>query len=55
MDVAAWRREKRTELYSARKAMTAEQRHDAAQKIAVRLDNHCKRDRPGANRTLLAN
>ena len=29
MDVAAWRREKRVELYAARKAMTAEQRHEA--------------------------
>jgi 5-formyltetrahydrofolate cyclo-ligase len=37
---------KRMELYAARNAMTAEQRHDAAQKIAVRLDSHCKRDKP---------
>jgi 5-formyltetrahydrofolate cyclo-ligase len=43
MDVAAWRREKRLELYAARKAMTAEQRHNAARKIAGELDDHCAR------------
>ena len=46
MDVAAWRREKRAELYAARKAMTAEQRHDAARKIAGGLDDHCARHKP---------
>jgi 5,10-methenyltetrahydrofolate synthetase len=46
MDVAAWRRGKRVELYAARKAMTAEQRHDAAHEIARGLDDHCTRHRP---------
>jgi 5-formyltetrahydrofolate cyclo-ligase len=46
MDVAAWRREKRVELYAARKAMTAEQRQEAARTIAVRLDDHCIRHKP---------
>lgn len=46
MDVAAWRREKRKELYAARKAMTAAQRHEAAEKIAIGLDEHCRRHRP---------
>ena len=30
MDVAAWRRVKRADLYAARMAMTVEQRHEAA-------------------------
>jgi hypothetical protein len=34
IDVTAWRREKRLRLYAARKAMTAERRHEAARKIA---------------------
>jgi len=46
MDVTAWRREKRLQLYAARKAMTAEQRHDAARKIAGGLDDHCARHKP---------
>jgi 5-formyltetrahydrofolate cyclo-ligase len=46
MDVVAWRREKRIELYTARKAMTAEQRHEAARRIAGRLDDHCIRRKP---------
>ena len=45
-DVVAWRREKRIELYTARKAMTAEQRHEAARRIAGRLDDHCIRRKP---------
>jgi len=45
-DVATWRRQKRTELYAARKAMTAEQRYEAARKIAIRLDDHCIRHKP---------
>jgi 5-formyltetrahydrofolate cyclo-ligase len=40
MDVVAWRREKRTELYAAREAMTAEQRHEAALRIADSLDRY---------------
>jgi 5-formyltetrahydrofolate cyclo-ligase len=39
MDVTAWRREQRLRLYAARKAMTAEQRHDAARKISGGLDD----------------
>jgi 5-formyltetrahydrofolate cyclo-ligase len=46
MDVAGWRREKRLELYEARKAMTVGQRHDAARKIADRLDDHCAHHKP---------
>jgi 5-formyltetrahydrofolate cyclo-ligase len=46
MDVAAWRRKKRTELYAARKAMTAAQRHEAARIIAGRLDENCIRHKP---------
>jgi 5,10-methenyltetrahydrofolate synthetase len=46
MDVAAWRREKRAELYAARKALTPEQRHEAAHKIAAGLDGHCARHQP---------
>jgi 5,10-methenyltetrahydrofolate synthetase len=46
MDVVVWRREKRTELYAARAAMTAEQRHEAARKIAGGLDDHCIRHKP---------
>ena len=46
MDVAAWRREKRTALYAARKAITAEQRHKAVRKIADRLDDHCIHHKP---------
>ena len=46
MDVAAWRRGKRVELYAARKAMTAEQRHHAAHEIARGLDDHCTRHKP---------
>jgi 5-formyltetrahydrofolate cyclo-ligase len=46
MDVPAWRREKRLRLYAARKAMTAEQRHEAARKIAGGLDDHCARHKP---------
>ena len=53
MDVAAWRREKRLELYAARKATTAEQRHNAARKIAGELDDHCS-SQADADRTLLA-
>lgn len=46
MDVAVWRRGRRAELYAARKAMTAEQRHEAAQAIARGLDDYCTRHRP---------
>ena len=46
IDVAAWRRAKRVELYAARKGMTAEQRHDAAQEISCGLDDHCRRHKP---------
>lgn len=41
MDIVAWRREKRAEFYAARAALTAEQRHDAAERIARALDRHC--------------
>ena len=41
MDVMAWRRETRAALYAAREALTPEQRHDAARKIAVGLDRYC--------------
>ncbi|HVY13769.1 MAG TPA: 5-formyltetrahydrofolate cyclo-ligase [Rhodopila sp.] len=47
MDVNAWRREKRAELYAARKAMTAEQRHTAAARIAEALDRYCAGRKPG--------
>jgi 5,10-methenyltetrahydrofolate synthetase len=46
MDVAAWRREKRAELYAAREALTAEQRHDAARQIAAGLDRYCADYKP---------
>ncbi len=46
MDVAAWRQSKRAELYAARKAMTAEQRHEATRAIARELDDRCRRHRP---------
>jgi 5,10-methenyltetrahydrofolate synthetase len=45
MDVAAWRRERRAELYAAREAMTAQERHDAAKVIAAELDRWCTRRR----------
>ena len=40
MDIAAWRRETRARLYALREALTAEQRHDAAQTIAAGLDRY---------------
>lgn len=46
MDVAAWRRVKRADLYAARMAMTVEQRHEAARRIADRLEDHCRRHKP---------
>jgi 5-formyltetrahydrofolate cyclo-ligase len=46
MDVAAWRREKRTELYARRAKLTAEQRHDAAARIGRTLDRYCTDRRP---------
>jgi 5,10-methenyltetrahydrofolate synthetase len=46
MDVAAWRRAKRAELYAAREEMTARQRHDAARKIIQRLDGISADRRP---------
>jgi 5-formyltetrahydrofolate cyclo-ligase len=46
MDVAAWRREQRLRLYAARKAMTGEQRHEAARKISSGLDDHCAHHKP---------
>lgn len=46
MDVAAWRRDERLRLYAARKAMTAEERHEAARKIASGLDDHCACRKP---------
>jgi 5-formyltetrahydrofolate cyclo-ligase len=46
VDVAAWRRTQRQRLYAVRKAMTAEQRHEAAGKIACRLDEYCVCHRP---------
>lgn len=42
MDIAAWRRQKRTELYAARQAMSAEQRHHAAHVIAEQLETECR-------------
>lgn len=47
MDIAAWRAEKRAELYAARKAMSATQRHDATKKITEQLDRYCVRGKPG--------
>lgn len=41
-----WRQERRIELYAARKAMTAEQRQEAARKIAGGLDDYCLRHKP---------
>jgi 5-formyltetrahydrofolate cyclo-ligase len=46
MNVAAWRREKRIELYATRKAMLPEERHEAARKIADRLEDHCIHHKP---------
>ena len=46
MDVTTWRREKRIELYAARAALTAEQRHDAARRIAEALDRHSADRKP---------
>jgi 5-formyltetrahydrofolate cyclo-ligase len=46
MDVTAWRREQRLRLYAARKAMTAEQRYDAARKISGGLDDHFAYHKP---------
>ena len=47
MDVVAWRREKRAELYAARAALTAEQRHEAAGRIGEGLDRCCAVRKPG--------
>lgn len=46
MNVDAWRRQKRAELYAARRSMTFGQRREAAQLIATRLDDHCASLRP---------
>jgi 5,10-methenyltetrahydrofolate synthetase len=46
IDVTAWRQEERQRLYAARKAMTAEQRREAARKIADVLDDHCACHKP---------
>jgi 5,10-methenyltetrahydrofolate synthetase len=46
IDVVAWRREKRAELYAARKAMITEQRQEAARKIVAGLERHCARHEP---------
>jgi 5,10-methenyltetrahydrofolate synthetase len=46
MDVAAWRRAKRAELYAAREAMTGQQRHDAVQKIIQGLEVICTERKP---------
>jgi 5,10-methenyltetrahydrofolate synthetase len=46
MDVAAWRRETRARLYAARAALTAEQRHDAARRIAAGVDKYCAEHKP---------
>ncbi len=46
MDMALWRRERRAELYAVRKAMTAQQRHDATKAIVLELDRWCGRRRP---------
>ena len=46
MNVDAWRRGKRTELYAARRAMTPGQRRKAAQLMANRLNDHCASFRP---------
>lgn len=46
MDVVAWRRDKRLELYAARKSLSAEQRREAAGKIADGLDDYCARHKP---------
>jgi len=47
MDIVAWRRETRAVRYALREAMTAEQRHDAARKIAAGLDRYCADHKPG--------
>ncbi len=46
MNVDAWRRGKRAELYAARRAMTPELRRETAQLIADRLDDHCASFQP---------
>ncbi len=46
MDVMAWRKAKRTELYAVRAAMPAHDRHDAAIRIAAGLDRHCNELKP---------
>jgi len=46
MDIPAWRRETRARLYAARAAMTAEQRHDAADKIAAGLEHYRTNNKP---------
>ena len=46
MDVTVWRRAKRAELYAARETMTAQQRHDAAEKIIQQLDLVCTERKP---------
>jgi 5-formyltetrahydrofolate cyclo-ligase len=46
MDVAAWRREQRALLYAAREALTADQRHEAARKIAAGLERYCADNKP---------
>lgn len=46
IDVAAWRREKRVQLYAARQALSAGQRRAAARRIAEGLDDHCSVRKP---------
>lgn|SRR5689334_16357942 len=46
MDVMAWRREKRRELYAAREAIPPAERRQAAEKIAAGLEEHCARHKP---------
>ena len=46
MDIEAWRREKRAELYAIRKSMSGAARNDAARKIAEALERHCRSRKP---------
>jgi len=46
MDVAAWRQQKRLELYAARKALSPDERRRAAVVIGDRLDDLFARDKP---------
>jgi 5-formyltetrahydrofolate cyclo-ligase len=46
IEPAAWRREKRGELYAARRPMTYEMRREAARTIGCELDDRCDHHRP---------